>query len=449
MNNVNRYHRLKTVLRTVQERLNINPTLHLHVGIFKLSSTQRACDDLVSAGFITDSGNSSPGSLRRSALVHGALAGAAAGYAALEARRLRALLAGLLHAYYGDKGHVKRQIQGTGFQELRRDLQAVIGTRANINIAQIENYGGETFLSESLVSRMLGEAKTSFTRCKTLCTPNELPGTTTALLDVLIQHLLVEHVDYALDLGLQSIPIAESKSPPQIYFFDTVKECNKIVKMFEEHFQESVLPCMSSTAKQTECVNKKTTIMEQLEAKLDAGLERAISAIVGWVKLHLQTEQKKSDFKPEGDVDTLASPACQSVVSYLNNVMEKIHSGLEGENLQAVTLELAIRLHRVIYEHLQNFQFNFSGAMVAICDVKEYRSAACGRGARAAPAPAHALFDALHALCNLLLAKPENLHQVCEGETLAELDHSILLNFIQLRSDYKSHKLSSFLKGLS
>ena len=55
--------------------------------------------------------------------------------------------------------------------------------------------------------------------------------------------------------------------------------------------------------------------------------------------------------------------------------------------------------------------------MIAICDVKEYRSAVCGRS-RAAPAPAHALFDALHALCNLLLVKPENLHQVCEGETL-------------------------------
>lgn len=49
-----------------------------------------------------------------------------------------------------------------------------------------------------------------------LCTANELPGITTSLLDVLIQHLLVEHVDYALDLGLQSIPIAESKSPPKV-----------------------------------------------------------------------------------------------------------------------------------------------------------------------------------------------------------------------------------------
>lgn len=64
----------------------------------------------------------------------------------------------------------------------------------------------------------------------------------------------------------------------------------------------------SSTSKQSDCVQRKNAIIEQLEMKLDAGLERAISAIVMWVRLHLQTEQKKTDFKPEGDVDTLASP---------------------------------------------------------------------------------------------------------------------------------------------
>ncbi|XP_069360823.1 exocyst complex component 5 [Maniola hyperantus] len=409
-------------------------------------STQKVCDELVAANLVSADGNTATGDLRREALVNGAMAGAADGYAALEIRRLKAVLSNALNVYYNEKQHVKKQIQGGGFQELRRDLQAVIGTRANINIAQIENYGGETFLSEQLVQKMLSDAKTSFTRCKTLCTPNELSSTTIALLDTLIQNLLIEHVDYALDLGLQSIPIAENKSPPQIYFFDIVNQANKIVKVFGEHFQESVLPCLS---KQGECIQRKNTIMEQLENKLDAGLERAISAVVGWVKLHLQTEQKKTDFKPEGDIDTLASSACVAVVSYLNSVMDKIHTELEGDNLHAVSLELAVRLHRVIYDHLQNFQFNSAGAMIAICDVKEYRSAVCGRGPRAAPAPAHALFDTLHALCNLLLVKPENLHQVCEGETLAELDHSILHNFIQLRSDYKSHKLSSFLKGLS
>lgn len=54
------------------------------------------------------------------------------------------------------------------FQELRRDIQAVIGTRANINIAQIEDYGGEIFLSEEITVYILHEAKEAFKRCQSV-----------------------------------------------------------------------------------------------------------------------------------------------------------------------------------------------------------------------------------------------------------------------------------------
>lgn len=52
------------------------------------------------------------------------------------------------------------------FQVLKRDLQDFIGTRANINIAQIEDYGGETFLSEEVAIAILQEAKLAFQRCQ-------------------------------------------------------------------------------------------------------------------------------------------------------------------------------------------------------------------------------------------------------------------------------------------
>lgn len=71
-----------------------------------------------------------------------------------------------LHRYYESKNHQKKQIQTGGFQDFRRDLQAVIGTRANINIAQIEDYGGETFVSEELAITLLQESKMSFQRCQ-------------------------------------------------------------------------------------------------------------------------------------------------------------------------------------------------------------------------------------------------------------------------------------------
>lgn len=34
---------------------------------------------------------------------------------------------------------------------------------------------------------------------------------------------------------------------------------------------------------------------------------RSLNAITGWIKICLTSEQKKSDFKPETDVDTMTS----------------------------------------------------------------------------------------------------------------------------------------------
>lgn len=56
-----------------------------------------------------------------------------------------------------------------------------------------------------------------------------------------------------------------------------------------------------STPKHGECLQRKKTILEHLENKLEMGVDRSLTAIVGYVKVTLQTEQKKSDFRPEGD----------------------------------------------------------------------------------------------------------------------------------------------------
>lgn len=55
--------------------------------------------------------------------------------------------------------------------------------------------------------------------------------------------------------------------------------------------------------------------------------------------------------------------------------------------------------------------------MIAICDVNEYRRCASGFKVPLI----NQLFDALHALCNLLVVPPANLIQVCSGETLVSI----------------------------
>lgn len=52
--------------------------------------------------------------------------------------------------------------------------------------------------------------------------------------------------------------------------------------------------------------------------------------------------------------------------------------------------------------------------MCAICDVNEYRK--CVKKFKITLVDT--LFETLHGLCNLLLVKPENLKQVCNGDQL-------------------------------
>lgn len=183
-----------------------------------------------------------------------------------------------------------------------------------------------------------------------------------------------------------------------------------------------------STPKHGDCLTRQKAVLGQIELKLDTGLDRSINAIVGWVKMYLQSEQRKTDFKPETDVDTLSTSACLAVVQYVTGMIRHIRDRLDGKNAENVLTELGIRFHRVIYEHLQQFQFNSAGAMCAICDMNEYRK--CVKELNVGIVTS--LFDTLHALCNLLLVKPANLKQVCTGDQLVNFifKHQLFVSWI-------------------
>lgn len=160
----------------------------------------------------------------------------------VEVRALRDKLSFLLTKYYESKNHQKKQLQSGGFHELKRDIQAAISTRTNLNIAQFEDYGGETFLSEELAIALLQRSKEAFQRCHLLSQPSDLPANAAQIFDVLLHYLINEHVDYALELGLQGIPKPESRNPPEIHFFNLIRQCNVIIRLLEDQFNDSLIP---------------------------------------------------------------------------------------------------------------------------------------------------------------------------------------------------------------
>lgn len=277
-------------------------------------------------------------------------------YIEVELRYFDSFCTNELMKYYATKNHQKKQTER--FQDLKRDMQAIISARTNINIVQIDNYGGETFLSEELAINLLQESAAAFDRCSVLSKESETPTNIIKISDLLLKHLLTEHCDYAVELGSQSIPIADTKAPPQIHFFDVVQKSNTIVHLLEKTYTANIMPYVISTTKYGDCVQKKRFCMESIECKLDCGLDRSLNAIANWMKINLQNEQKKSDFKPESDIDTVASSACSTVCQYMNNCVTQIKKSIDGENLVDILQELGVKFHRVIYEHLLQYQYN-------------------------------------------------------------------------------------------
>jgi hypothetical protein len=84
-------------------------------------------------------------------------------YIEIELRCFDNICAMEIRKFYEGKNHQKKQTER--FQDLKRDMQAIISARTNINIVQIDNYGGETFLSEELAINLLQESTAAFERC--------------------------------------------------------------------------------------------------------------------------------------------------------------------------------------------------------------------------------------------------------------------------------------------
>jgi len=370
-------------------------------------------------------------------------------YKDIEITFLRNKCGMILMRYYDGKGHIKRVVQpfnpptavGTAIQDIQAKIQAKSLYPLH-HQPQVESFGGETFLSQEVAINLLQEFKEAFKRCQSLASNStQLPLNALMIFDVMTQFLCVEHIDYALELGSLTIPPFDSKVEPELSFFDVVGQANAIFHLLEKQFSDCVVPLVLGSPQHSEALQRKRRVMHEMESKLDHGLDRSLAAIVGWVKFILSNEQKKTDFKPESEGEgefLLYSQACAKVCKFMKSQVETIRLSLDGKNVDAVLTELGTRFHRVIYEHLQQFQYNSTGGMLAICDVREYRECV-----KEFESPlVLSLFDTLHALTNLLVVVPDNLKQVCHGEHLAGLERPILHSFVQLRADYRTSKLS-------
>ncbi|KAJ7390525.1 Exocyst complex component 5 [Desmophyllum pertusum] len=342
----------------------------------------------------------------------------------------------ILEKYYHSINHEKRD-RPTGAGLLSQEFTKRIPLRMHVNSLDSSR---ETLLSQDVAVSLLQENKMALKRCELLSTPSDMAANGVEIYLKLLYHLCIEHIDYALNMTLQALPSAEPKTPPESLFFKVSEQANAIFHLLEKHFTDCVIGLVASSPVYAECVRKKKEVMGMMESKLDSGIDRILNSMTGWIKNIMSTEQKKSDFRPEEHGVGLVerTMACARTCEFVYSQLTSMQESLDGKNLESVLTEFGTRMHRQLFEHLQQFQYTSIGGMVAICDISEYRSCI-----KAFKIPLLVkLFDKLYSLTNLLVVQPENLKQVCSEEQLAMLDKAVLQQFVQLRVDYRTAKLA-------
>ncbi|XP_064148601.1 exocyst complex component 5 isoform X4 [Loxodonta africana] len=221
-------------------------------------------------------------------------------YIEVETGYLKSRSAMILQRYYDSKNHQKRSIGTGGIQDLKERIRQ----RTNLPLGPSIDTHGETFLSQEVVVNLLQETKQAFERCHRLSDPSDLPRNAFRVFTILVEFLCIEHIDYALETGLAGIPSSDSKNA-NLYFLDVVQQANTIFHLFDKQFNDHLMPLISSSPKLSECLQKKKEIIEQMEMKLDTGIDRTLNCMIGQMKHILAAEQKKTDFKPEDENNVL------------------------------------------------------------------------------------------------------------------------------------------------
>ena len=60
--------------------------------------------------------------------------------------------------------------------------------------------------------------------------------------------------------------------------------------------------------------------------------------------------------------------ACNRAVTYISDCCRVLKQSLDGKNLEIVLLELGVRLHQVVYEHVQQYTVNEIGNKYTVCE---------------------------------------------------------------------------------
>ncbi|KAK3945297.1 exocyst complex component sec10 [Diplogelasinospora grovesii] len=235
-------------------------------------------------------------------------------------------------------------------------------------------------LSVAYAKRMIIWLAESVRRTLEMGSASETPKDVNVLLNLLLTSMGQVYVETALDAALDAATSQENaKTEPDMSYLPSIRPAVTITNIMSRFITTVLIRLAeSNTTVRRSMEAQAKTAVEATERKTNAVMKSTMDVAVNWVGRTL-AQQKKLDFRPkddnlEGLVDALQTSTCQAICTFLSRVASLAGQAVDGHNLEVFSSELALSVHRLLFEHLKKFPVNATGGLMVTKDIAKYVS---------------------------------------------------------------------------
>ena len=248
---------------------------------------------------------------------------------------------------------------------------------SNKNDIEVSEQDG--VLSVAYAKRMIGWLAESVRRTLEMGSASETPKDVNILLNLLLTTMGQVYVETALDAALDAATSQEtSKTEPDLSYLPNLRPAVTITNLMTRFITTVLIRLAESNTTVRRAMEAQSKLaLDATERKTNAILKSTAATILNWTS-KLLAQQKKLDFRPrdsdlEDLVDALQTPVCQSLCTFLSaKAAPAISQTVDGRNLEALASDLALAVHRQLFEHFKRFQVNATGGLMVTKDVARY-----------------------------------------------------------------------------
>ncbi|KAB5536554.1 exocyst complex component Sec10-like protein [Coniochaeta sp. 2T2.1] len=327
----------------------------------------------------------------------------------------------------------------------------------NNNKNDIEVSDEDGVLRTANAKRMMTWLAESVRRTLELNSASETPKDVNILLNLLLTSMAHVYVETALDAALDAATAQEnSKTEPDLSYLPAVRPAVTITSIMSRFITTVLIRLAEGNATVRRNMEAQTkTAIEATEKKTNSIMKSTLDVAINYVTRTL-AQQKKLDFRPKDDnlediVDALQTSTCQAICTFLGKVATAASQAIDGHNLEVFSTELALAVHRLLFEHFKKFQVNATGGLMVTKDIARYVST---MKEWPVTKEAEGVIELLTEIGYLFIIGPEALRERSRnlgsgtgapGKKLSKADFKA---FVQRREDVSSVGIQSVLAGI-